>query len=404
MNEPYIQFKNVTKRFKQLKVLDDISFDIERGKITTLIGRSGMGKSVIFKHIIGLLEADSGEIILDGRRLSDIKHRDRRKLKSRMGYLFQNLALFDAMTIFDNIALPLREKTNLSENEIKEKVNDKLEKLEIIDTANKYPSEISGGMNKRVGLARALIMDPEIVLFDEPTTGLDPIRKNAVHSMISHMQKKFNFTAIIISHEIPDVLYISHKILMLDNGKILVDNPPDELEKITNPIVTEFIQGVETLKDDMTGLQNKKAIANKFEETVNQMTTHCKFSLIIFKINALDEINENLGFIFGQKIIQHMANQIGEFLPCSCHNSRYSDDMLVTLLPDAGIEEAQNCLNKFSASIKKCPDLPPQGYKPMQYSVSAGVAEEKRCGTIEDAMTPALKEMNMIGEFTLNSN
>ena len=403
MSEAFIKFEKVTKRFGDLTVLDGISFTINKGETTTFIGKSGMGKSVIFKHIIGLMEPDSGSIIFDGYDLSAMKDGNRKKFRSRVGYLFQHMALFDAMTVFDNIALPLREKTKLTESEIRNKVTENLEKLDILDTANKYPSEISGGMQKRVGLARALIRDPEIVLFDEPTTGLDPVRKGAVHSMISHMQRKFNFTAIVISHEIPAIFDISQKILMLDNGRILADCTPEEIDCLDNATVTDFVRGEESLKDDMTGLSNKKSIKFKFDETKSQTAiTHCHFSLLVFQINALDEINENLGFVFGQKVIQHLATYIENLLPDSCHKSRYSNDMLVTILPGTGLAETQDLIKKLAASMKKCPDLPPKGYKPMKYSVSAGAAEEKECGTIDDVIDPALANMTIIGEFELD--
>ena len=246
MSEQFIQFKNVTKRFGPVTVLDGIDLTINRGEITTIIGKSGMGKTVLLKHIIGLVEPDEGEILFENRNIPRMTRKDRYHLKTRVGYLFQNVALFDSMNVFDNVALPLRENTKMNEKAIHAQVMDKLEKLEIADIVEKYPSEISGGMMKRVGLARALIMDPEIVLFDEPTTGLDPIRKNAVHSMISHMQKKFGFTGIIVSHEIPDVFFISQKIAMLESGRILADCKPEDIDKIDIPEVKQFIRESKT--------------------------------------------------------------------------------------------------------------------------------------------------------------
>lgn len=399
MAEPLIEFRDVVKSFGPLAVLDGVSFAVEKGQIATVVGKSGMGKSVILKHIVGLLRADSGEILFDGRELSGMGRRDRRELKSRVSYLFQNVALFDSMTVFDNIALPLRERTKLGAKEIRAKVHEKLEKLEVAGTAEKYPSEISGGMQKRVGLARALIMDPEIVLFDEPTTGLDPIRKNAVHSMISHMQRRFNFTAIIVSHEIPDVFFISQKILMLDDGQILVDCPPEEIGDVADPTVRDFIKGLESPKDEATGLPHKAQLEQTFARSAG---SHQACSLIVFTVNELDDINERFGFIAGQKIVQHLAQFIENYLHVSGDNFRYGDSLLVTMLPNTQVGMARILLKKVGAAMAECPDLPPEGYgEEIRYTVSAGAAEAKGGCAIDQVVAPALGDMSVVGEFTL---
>ena len=398
--EPIIEFRNVTKSFGDLTILDDISFKINRGEVTTIFGKSGMGKSVILKHIIGLMQPDSGSIIFDGMPLAELGRAERRDVKSRIGYMFQNVALFDSMTVYDNIALPLREKTQTSEKEIRTKVLDSLEKLEISGTARKFPAEISGGMQKRVGLARALIMAPEIILFDEPTTGLDPVRKNAVHSMIEHMKRKFGFTAVIVSHEIPDVFLISQKIMMLDLGKMLIACSPDEIDNIKNPIVQDFIRGQETTKDDVTGLDNKLTIVHKFDQEVKRPGgAQSQGSMIVFRANEFDVINERHGFAAGQRVMQHLGGFIEEFLRISGDNFRFSDDLIVTMLPNtqAGMarvlaKKVGNALNEEKAVVCEDGDVPP-------YILSAGVAVTTGRTKIDDVIASAIDEMSTIGKF-----
>ena len=400
MGEVLVNFKNVTKSFGSVTVLNSINLEIKKGEITTIIGKSGMGKTVLLKHIIGLIEPDAGEIIFENRNILTLSRKERSELKNQIGYLFQNVALFDSMNIYDNVALPLRENTSFTETEIRRKVMDKLEKLEVAQIINKYPAEISGGMKKRAGLARALVTDPSIVLFDEPTTGLDPIRKNAVHSMISHMQKKFGFTGIVVSHEIPDVFYISQKIAMLDNGEIIADCTPEEISKVNNPKVQEFIRGVENLKDELTGLNSKSSITQKFEVT-EEIHKESLFSIILFKINGLDIINESLGFVMGQKVIQHFASFVEQYLRISGEHSRYSDDLILTILPNTRVAMAKILLGKLEAALKTFPPLSDVGCPPINYSISAGFSESKNHVSLDAVVEKAKEEMKIIAYFDL---
>jgi len=244
MRELFIQFKNVYKSFGDNHVLNGTDLSIYKGEITTIIGKSGGGKSVLLKHIIGLLEQDSGTILFEGRPVSEMKKAERKILKRKCSYMFQGTALFDSLTIYENIALPLKETTSLSDSEINRRVRDKMEQLDLHEIDEKYPSQLSGGMKKRVALARALVTDPEIVLFDEPTTGLDPIRKKAVHEMISGYQQKFGFTGVVVSHDIPDIFHISQRVAMLNDGRILFEGNPVQLAQASDPAVKEFIQGL----------------------------------------------------------------------------------------------------------------------------------------------------------------
>ena len=243
MTEPLIQFNQVFKRFGDNAVLTGVNLSIYEGQVTTIIGKSGIGKSVLLKHIIGLLEPDEGEILFQGQAIDAMTPADRKALKMKFSYMFQGTALFDSMTVYDNVALPLKEKGRVAHREIDDRVRDKLAQLDLEGIEDKYPSQLSGGMKKRVAMARALVTEPQIVLFDEPTTGLDPIRKNAAHAMISYYQKTFGFTGVMVSHEIPDVFQISQRIAMLDQGRIVFQGSPDEIQNSDIPVIRQFIQG-----------------------------------------------------------------------------------------------------------------------------------------------------------------
>jgi phospholipid/cholesterol/gamma-HCH transport system ATP-binding protein len=213
MQAPLIEFKNVTKRFDTRTVLDGVSLKIYAGEVTTIIGKSGVGKSVLLKHIVGLLDADQGEVLLYGRPLNGLNRKERDELMGRVSYMFQNNALFDALTVYDNVAMPLQHTTRLGKQQIEAKVMERIAQTELQEVIHHYPAELSGGMKKRVALARALVTDPEIVLFDEPTTGQDPIRRNAILSMIAAYQRRLGFTAVLISHDLPDVFFISNRVI-----------------------------------------------------------------------------------------------------------------------------------------------------------------------------------------------
>lgn len=404
MNEPLIQFKDVTKKFGDQTILNKINIEFHKGEVTTILGKSGMGKTVILKNIIGLLEPDNGQILYNGQDLLSLNKKKRNLIKAKFGYMFQNVALFDSLTVFDNVALPLRETTRENEASIKAKVIDKLEKLDVAATVHKYPSQISGGMQKRVGLARALITDPDIVLFDEPTTGLDPIRKNAVFSMISHMQKKFGFTAIIVSHDIPEVLYISQKVIMLDSGDIILNCSPQEIHQSTNPIVVEFLKGSESGKDELTGLKTISQITDKYtSEDKTTAPSGSFFSIILFRINGLDKINEELGFVIGQKVIQHFAVFIEDYLRISGENSRYSDDMILTILPNTKEGMCQILVKKLEGALKDYENLPLSDCpSKISYSISAGVSESQDPKNLDKTVEKAKNDMKVIGFFEVS--
>src|SRR5512143_2831121 len=239
MKTPLIEFRNVTKRFGENIVLNEVNLKIYENEITTIIGKSGTGKSVLLKHLIGLMIPDGGTILFKGKPIKVMKNGEWDECRTQISYMFQNNALFDSMTVFENIALPLRQTTRLSQKAIEERVKARMEQMELSDVGQSYPSELSGGMQKRVALSRALVIDPKVVLFDEPTTGQDVIRRNAILSMIAQYQRQFGFTAVLISHDVPDVLFISSRILALDKGKIIFQGKPEQCQEFDHPFSDE---------------------------------------------------------------------------------------------------------------------------------------------------------------------
>ena len=243
MTLPLIQFVDVYKSFGDTSVLSGVNLSIFQGEITAIIGKSGTGKSVLLKHIIGLMEADDGQILHQGNPIQSLPKKDLAKFKRNLSYMFQDNALFDFMTVFENIALPLKEARRMPLGQIREKVGQRMEQLGLGGTQDKFPMALSGGMRKRVALARALVTDPRVVLFDEPTTGLDPIRKNTVHQMIMEYQEQFGFTAVIVSHDIPDIFSVAQRIAMLDQGRITFEGSYDEVLKSSDTTLSAFIEG-----------------------------------------------------------------------------------------------------------------------------------------------------------------
>ena len=238
-----IKVIDLYKSFNDFKVLKGVSLTVERGEILALIGGSGNGKSVLLKHIVGLMKADRGNVLIDGEDIAKSKGRALERLRTRFGFLFQGGALFDSLTVFDNVAFPLREKTRLQEPKIREKVLFQLQQVDLKSSENKYPAELSGGMKKRVAFARSLILDPEIMLFDEPTTGLDPIIANTIHRLIKDMHERLKFTGVIVTHEVPEIFPVVQKVAMLYDGTIVAQGTPEDIQSSANPVVRRFIAG-----------------------------------------------------------------------------------------------------------------------------------------------------------------
>ncbi|MBE7444746.1 MAG: ABC transporter ATP-binding protein [Planctomycetia bacterium] len=238
-----INVVDVYKSFNGHKVLRGINLTVKDGQSMALIGGSGQGKSILLKHIIGLIKPDQGKVLIDNQDIGRLRGKLLKQLKERFGVVFQGGALFDSLTVFENVAFPLREKTRLKDSAISDKVYNELTRVRLSGAEDKYPSEISGGMKKRAALARCLIMEPQIVLFDEPTAGLDPLTEKAIHKLIQDCQKNLNFTSIIVTHEIPAIFSIVDRVAMLFEGKIIAEGTPDEIQASMDPIVHQFIHG-----------------------------------------------------------------------------------------------------------------------------------------------------------------
>jgi phospholipid/cholesterol/gamma-HCH transport system ATP-binding protein len=238
-----IEVINIRKSFGGQSVLNGLSMRIEEGELAAVIGGSGGGKSVFLKHLIGILRPDEGKILIEGVDIAKARGRQLDKVRENFGVVFQEGALFDSLSVFDNVAFPLREKTKLHKDEVEKRVLGALEDVGLKGMEMKYPAEISGGMKRRVALARALITEPKIVLFDEPTTGLDPIISSSIHRLIIGTHKKYGFTGVIISHEIPEIFTVADKVGMLYNGVLIEYGTPGEIQQSSNPFVKQFVTG-----------------------------------------------------------------------------------------------------------------------------------------------------------------
>jgi phospholipid/cholesterol/gamma-HCH transport system ATP-binding protein len=235
-----IEVIDLHKSLNGVQVLKGINFKVDTGEILALMGKSGHGKSVLLKHIVGILKPDRGNILIDGEDIGSSRGTALERLRSKLGYLFQGGALFDSINVFENVAFPLREKTNLPKEKIREKVLQELEQVGLPGVENKYPAELSGGMKKRVALARCLCTDPEIMLFDEPTTGLDNVTARSINNLIKETHDRIRFTGVMITHDINQVLSIVQKVAVLDAGTIEFTGTPEEIRATTDPIVRQF--------------------------------------------------------------------------------------------------------------------------------------------------------------------
>ena len=238
-----IRIQGLRKVFGRQAVLRGVNLDVATGEIMIIIGRSGGGKSVLLKHLLGLVRPDAGAVLVDGTDITRLRGGALEAVRRRYGVVFQGGALFDSMSVFDNVAFPLREKTALAAGEIARRVEEKLAQVGLVDMGHKNPAEISGGMRKRVAIARALVTEPEIVFFDEPTTGLDPVLVNTIHHLIRDLHRTFHFTAVMVSHEIPEIFEIADRVAMLHEGVIIEAGDARSVQASANPLVQQFIRG-----------------------------------------------------------------------------------------------------------------------------------------------------------------
>src|SRR5271169_4020052 len=244
-----IEVRALKKSFGPQPVLDDVSFQIEHGESVVIIGRSGGGKSVLLKHLIGLLQPDSGMVLIDGENIVGMNERTLLRVRRKFGMVFQGAALFDSMSVAENVAFGLRRHEHLTEAEIARRVAKVLDLVDLPGTERKNPAELSGGMRKRVGLARAIIYEPQIVLYDEPTTGLDPIVSDSIDKLIIRVRDHLKVTSVVVTHDMRSARRVGNHVIMLHQGKIQANCAPEQVFNSTDPIVRQFIDGVADTKE-----------------------------------------------------------------------------------------------------------------------------------------------------------
>ena len=408
MTTPLIEFKGVTKYFDDRMVLNNVNLQIYEGHVTTIIGLSGAGKSVILKHIIGLLKPDEGTILFRGKPIAEMKRAEINSSFAEMSYMFQDNALFDSMSVYENIAFPLQETTNLKKAEIDRRVMVRIEQTELTDAVHKYPSELSGGMQKRVALARALITDPRIVLFDEPTSGQDPVRKNAILSMIAQYQRKFGFTAILVSHEIPDVYFISNRILALYDKEIVFQGTPEELEKFDHPFNDEVIHSLEALQKELTGLYSKRQFKVMNQAQLSQKNLRETYSVAVFSLEKLNAIIKELGHDAAQGALRCLGLYINKhFSTIGGFSTRRNSNEFVTMLPYSNLTEADILLNDFvkdfqahgTHEIWSVAQKHLTAGKSFELTILAGIAQGQPATEIDSVIALAKSQQKEIGRL-----
>jgi phospholipid/cholesterol/gamma-HCH transport system ATP-binding protein len=246
-----IEVRNLKKSFGAQLVLDSVGFKIENGESVAIIGRSGSGKSVLLKHLIGLLQPDTGEVLIDGENIVPMNERQLLRVRRKFGMLFQSAALFDSMTVAENVAFWLRRHEHLTEAEIGRRVAGTLEMVDLPGTEDKPPAELSGGMRKRVGLARAIIYEPQILLYDEPTTGLDPIVSDSIDQLILRVRDRLKVTTVVVTHDMRTARRVGQRVLMLHNKKIYANGTADQIFNSSDPVVRQFVDGVADPKENL---------------------------------------------------------------------------------------------------------------------------------------------------------
>ena len=251
-----IEFRHISKRFGRLVVLDRVDLSVDEGESLVVIGASGSGKSVMLKHMVGLLKPDSGEVWFDGERIDNLPERKLAKVREQFGFLFQMGALFDSMTVEDNVAFPIIEHTRKTPQEVSATVGEKLALIGLPDVRKKMPAQLSGGQRKRVALARAIALDPRVILYDEPTTGLDPIRSDVINELILKLQRELKVTSVVVTHDMHSAFKVGDRIVMLHEGKLIFDGTPEQVQRSDNPVIQRFVAG-EASEEELATLREQ---------------------------------------------------------------------------------------------------------------------------------------------------
>jgi len=406
MARPLIEFKNVTKRFGDETVLDGVNLTIHERQTTTIIGKSGVGKSVLLKHIVGLLRPDEGTVLFQGKSFGEMTNKEKDAHLRQMSYMFQDNALFDSMTVFDNVALPLEQTTNMDREMINQRVMDRIKEVELRHAVDKYPGQLSEGMQKRVALSRALVTEPKIVFFDEPATGQDPVRRNAILAMIADYQRRLGFTALLVSHDIPDVFFISNQIVVLYEGKVVFQGTLKEFDEFQHPFVDEFITSLEVMQKNLSGLHSRRTFKVRYQQMLDQERLNDHFVVGVFSLKNHDQICHKLGHTTAQKAIRTLGKHIHEhFDGLGGFSTRQSSEVFITVLPFSNMEEATEILNEFARGLKeeRLTDMPSDGHlrgmSGFDFAVSAGLAEGGFDDEIETLVQRARSREKMIAGF-----
>jgi len=246
-----IEVRDLKKSFGSHTILEEVNFRIEKGESVVIIGRSGGGKSVLLKHLIGLLKPDQGEVLIEGENIVPMNERQLLDVRRKFGMLFQSAALFDSLNVFENVSFAFRRERSLPQQEVARKVSEVLELVDLQGTQEKSPSELSGGMRKRVGLARAIIYQPQIVLYDEPTTGLDPIVSDSIDQLISRVRDQLEVTTVVVTHDMRSARRLGQRIIMLHKGKVYATGTATEIFESKDPVVRQFVDGVSDSKEHL---------------------------------------------------------------------------------------------------------------------------------------------------------
>lgn len=244
-----IQVRDLKKSFNSTDVLKGVTFQIEKGESIVIIGRSGCGKSILLKHLIGLLMPDAGEVLVEGQNLAQMSERELLRVRKKFGMLFQSAALFDSLSVAENISFPLRNEKELTDKEIGHRVDEALELVDLPGTQNRKPAELSGGMRKRVGLARAIVYRPQILLYDEPTSGLDPVVSDSIDRLIMRVCEKLNVTSVVVTHDMRSTRRVAQRIFLLHSGRIYFKGTPDEVFQSQDPVIHRFVNGISDPKE-----------------------------------------------------------------------------------------------------------------------------------------------------------
>jgi phospholipid/cholesterol/gamma-HCH transport system ATP-binding protein len=404
MDEPLIRLENLRKAFGENRVIDGVDLEVRRGEILTLIGKSGVGKSVLLKLMINILEPDAGRIYYLGRALDAMGRADQAAFRRRMSYVFQGTALLDSLTSFENVALPLSEKGALGRDEIRRRVRARMDQLDLEGIDGKYPSQLSGGMRKRVALARAMVTDPEIVLFDEPTTGLDPIRKHAVHSLIANYQKRLGFTAVLVSHEIPDVFYLSQRVAMLEQGRVLFAGTPAALMASDDPTIREFLGGLDVRGEDGTAMAHPQELDRcVWRELARAGAGPGALGLLLLTLENLGEVDARLGFLAGQNAMRNLLAAVRRGLRPGDTCARVGLDRVAVLLAPSTRELAQALCEEIVGALRRREILEGVPSPDFCLELGCGYAEAAAGGSWERLLEAAEAQRLPLGQFTVCS-